>query len=129
MAGDVGQKTMYLEPSAVAQAVAGKPAGRPEAASPKLRPCLILPDRKKMPLEAGEIVLGSGPECQVKLSGMLVAKAHAKIVPDKEGHYKIVHLSGLAGTRVNGEKITEHVLRHGDEIEIAKQKLLYRLER
>jgi pSer/pThr/pTyr-binding forkhead associated (FHA) protein len=129
MAGDVGQKTMYLEPSAVAQAVAGKPAGRPETASPKLRPCLILPDRKKMPLEAGEIVLGSGPECQVKLSGMLVAKAHAKIVPDKEGHYKIVHLSGLAGTRVNGEKITEHVLRHGDEIEIAKQKLLYRLER
>ena len=129
MAGDVGQKTMYLEPSAVAQAVAGKPAGRPETASPKLRPCLILPDRKKMPLEAGEIVLGSGPECRVKLSGMLVAKAHAKIVADKEGHYKIVHLSGLAGTRVNGEKITEHVLRHGDEIEIAKQKLLYRLER
>jgi pSer/pThr/pTyr-binding forkhead associated (FHA) protein len=30
---------------------------------------------------------------------------------------------------VNGEKITERVLRHGDEIEIAKQKLLYRLER
>jgi pSer/pThr/pTyr-binding forkhead associated (FHA) protein len=129
MTGDVGQKTMYLEPSAVAQAVAGKPAGRPEGAAPKLRPCLILPDRKKMPLEAGEIMLGSGPECQVKLSGMLVAKVHAKIVPDKEGHYKIVHLSGLAGTRVNGEKVTEHILRHGDEIEIAKQKLLYRLER
>jgi pSer/pThr/pTyr-binding forkhead associated (FHA) protein len=129
MAGDVGQKTMYLEPSAVAQALAGKPAGKPETAGPKLRPCLILPDRKKMALEAGEITLGRGPECQVKLSGMLVAKAHAKIVPDKEGHYKIVHLAGLAGTRVNGEKITERVLRHGDEIEIAKQKLLYRLER
>jgi len=129
MAGDVGQKTMYLEPSAVAQAVAGKPAGKPETAGPKLRPCLILPDRKKLALEAGEITLGSGPECQVKLSGMLVAKTHAKIVPDKEGHHKIVHLAGLAGTRVNGERITERVLRHGDEIEIAKQKLLYRLER
>jgi len=129
MAGDIGQKTMYIDSSAVAQAVAGRPAGKPEAAAPKLRPCLILPDRKKMALEAGEITLGSGPECQVKLSGMLVAKAHAKIVPDKEGHYKIVHLAGLAGTRVNGEKITEHVLRHGDEIEIAKQRLLFRLER
>lgn len=126
---DLGQRTMYIEPSAVAQAMAGKPAGRPEAAAPKLRPCLILPDRKKLPLEAGEIMLGRGPECQVKLSGMLVAKVHAKIVPDKEGYYRIVHLSGLAGTRVNGERITEHVLRHGDEIEIAKQKLLYRLER
>ena len=129
MAGDIGQRTMYIDPGAVAHAVAGKPAGRPEAAAPKLRPCLILPDRKKMALEAAEVTLGSGADCQVKLSGMLVAKAHARIVPDKEGQYKIVHLAGLAGTRVNGEKITEHVLRHGDEIEIAKQKLLFRLER
>lgn len=129
MAGDIGQRTMYIDPGAVAHAVAGKPAGRSEAAGPKLRPCLILPDRKKMALEAAEITLGSGADCQVKLSGMLVAKAHARIIPDREGQYKIVHLAGLAGTRVNGEKITEHVLRHGDEIEIAKQKLLFRLER
>jgi pSer/pThr/pTyr-binding forkhead associated (FHA) protein len=60
---------------------------------------------------------------------MLVAKAHARIIPDKEGQYRIVHLGGLAGTRVNGEKIAEHFLRHGDEIEIAKHKLLFRLER
>jgi pSer/pThr/pTyr-binding forkhead associated (FHA) protein len=126
---DVGQRTMYIDSSAVAQAVGGKPGGKPEAAPPKLRPCLILPDRKKLALEAAAITLGSGPGCQVKLSGMLVAKAHARIVPDKEGQYKIVHLAGLAGTRVNGEKITEHVLRHGDEIEIARQRLLFRLER
>ncbi len=126
---DVGQRTMYIDPSAVAQAMAGKPGGKPEGAAPKLRPCLILPDRKKLALESAEITLGSGPSCQVKLSGMLVGRAHARIVPDKEGHYKIVHLAGLASTRVNGEKITEHVLRHGDEIEIAKQKLLFRLER
>jgi len=129
VAGDIGQRTMYIDPGAVAHAVAGKPAGRPEAVAPKLRPCLILPDRKKMALEAAEITLGSGAECQVRLSGMLVARAHARIVPDKEGQYKLVHLGGLAGTRVNGEKITEHILRHGDEIEIAKQKLLFRLER
>jgi pSer/pThr/pTyr-binding forkhead associated (FHA) protein len=41
----------------------------------------------------------------------------------------LVHLGGLAGTRVNGEKVTEHLLKHGDEIEIGKQKLLFRLER
>jgi pSer/pThr/pTyr-binding forkhead associated (FHA) protein len=129
MVGDIGQRTMYIDPGAVAHAVTGKPAGRPEAAGPKLRPCLILPDRKKMALEAAEITLGSGPDCQIKLSGMLVAKVHARIIPDREGQYKLVHLAGLAGTRVNGEKITEHILRHGDEIEIAKQKLLFRLER
>ena len=60
---------------------------------------------------------------------MFVAKVHARIVPQKDEQYKIVHIAGLAGTRVNGEKITAHVLKHGDEIEIGKSKLLFRLER
>jgi pSer/pThr/pTyr-binding forkhead associated (FHA) protein len=128
IAADVGQKTMYIDSAVVAQA-AGKPTGKPEAAPPKLRPCLILPDRKKIALEAGGVTLGSGPDCKVQLTGMFVAKLHARIVPEREGQFKIVHVGGLAGTRVNGEKISEHTLRHGDEIEIGKQKLLFRLER
>jgi pSer/pThr/pTyr-binding forkhead associated (FHA) protein len=127
---DAGQKTMFVDPAMIAQA-AGKPAAKPEAAAPKLRPRLILPDLKKTLAleEEEEIALGSGPECKIQLSGMFVAKLHAKIVREKEGHFKIVHIAGLAGTRVNGEKISEHVLKHGDEIEIGKQKLLFRLER
>lgn len=128
IAADVGQKTMYIDSTVVAQA-AGKPAGKPEAAPPKLRPYLILPDRKKIALEGGGITLGSGSDCKVQLTGMFVAKLHAKVVPEREGQFKIVHVGGLAGTRVNGEKISEHTLRHGDEIEIGKQKLLFRLER
>jgi pSer/pThr/pTyr-binding forkhead associated (FHA) protein len=126
---DVGQKTMFIEPAAIAQAAAGKAAGRPEAAAPKLRPYLILPDRRKLALESEEITLGSGPDAKIQVSGMFVAKVHARIVPEKEGQFKIIHVSGLAGTRVNGEKVTDHVLKHGDEIEIGKQKLLFRLER
>ena len=125
---DVGQETMFIEPTAIAQA-AGKPTGRPEAATPKLRPCIILPDRKKMVLGAEEITLGSSTECAIQLAGMFVAKVHARIIPEKEGQFKIIHIAGLAGTRVNGEKVSEHVLKHGDEIEIGRQKLLYRLER
>ena len=128
---DAGQKTMFIDPAMIAQAAAGKAAAKPEAAGPKLRPRLILPDLKKsLTLEGEEeIALGSGPECKIQLSGMFVAKLHARIVPEKEGHFKIIHVAGLAGTRVNGEKISEHVLKHGDEIEIGKQKLLFRLER
>jgi pSer/pThr/pTyr-binding forkhead associated (FHA) protein len=125
---DAGQKTMYIDPTLVSQA-AGKPTGKPEAAPPKLRPCLILPDRKKMALEGGEVTLGSGPDCKIQLSGMFVAKLHARVIPEREGQFKIIHVGGLAGTRVNGEKISEHVLKHGDEIEIGKQRLLFRLER
>ena len=129
IAADAGQKTMFIDPALIAQAAAGKPAGRPEAATPKLRPCLILPDRKKMALEAEEITLGSSADCTIQFAGMFVAKLHARIVPEKEGQFKIIHVAGLAGTRVNGEKVGERVLKHGDEIEISKQRLLFRLER
>ncbi len=122
---DFGQQTMYIETAAVAQAAAGKP----ESGAPRLRPRLILPDLKKFPLGEEEVTLGSGPDCQIQLAGIFVAKAHARIVPEKDGQFKIVHLGGLAGTRVNGEKISEHVLKHGDEITIGRQKLLFRLER
>ncbi len=122
---DTGQETIAVDPAAIAQAA----AGRGDAGTPKLRPRLILPDLKKLALEAEEVRLGSGEECQIQLSGMFVAKTHAKIVPEKDGQFKIVHLAGLAGTRVNGEKISERLLKHGDEITIGKQKLLFRLER
>jgi pSer/pThr/pTyr-binding forkhead associated (FHA) protein len=129
MAADAGQKTMFINPAVIAQAAAGKSVGGPEAATPRLRPCLILPDRKKMALEAEEVTLGSSTDCTIQLAGMFVAKLHARIVPEKDRQFKIIHVAGLAGTRVNGEKVTERVLKHGDEIEIAKQKLLFRLER
>lgn len=126
---DVGQRTMYIDTAAVAQAVGGRPGGRAEAAATTLRPRLILPDLKKFPLEEDEVRLGSGAGCHIQLSGMFVGKVHARIVRARDGQLKIQHLSGLAGTRVNGEKIAEHLLKHGDEIEIGKQKLLFRLER
>ncbi|HSB77836.1 MAG TPA: FHA domain-containing protein [Candidatus Methylomirabilis sp.] len=124
-----GQQTMYIDPTAVAQRMGGARSPRAESITPVLRPRLILPDLKKFALESEEVSLGSGADCQIQLSGMFVAKVHAKIIPQKEGHFKLVHVAGLAATRVNGEKITEHMLKHGDEIEIGKQKLLFRLER
>jgi pSer/pThr/pTyr-binding forkhead associated (FHA) protein len=128
-AADAGQKTMYIDQAALAQAMGAKPGPARAEAAAALRPRLILPDLKKFALEEDEVTLGSGASCQIHLSGMFVGKEHAKIVRTKDGQFKIQHLSGMAGTRVNGEKITEHVLKHGDEIEVGKQKLLFRLER
>lgn len=129
IAADAGQKTMFIDPAFIAQAAAGKATGRPDVATPKLRPYLILPDRRKMALESEGLTLGTASDAKIQVSGMFVAKLHARIVPEKEGQFKIIHVAGLAGTRVNGEKISERILKHGDEIEIGKQKLLFRLER
>ncbi len=126
---DAGQKTMYIDQAALAQAMGAKPGPARTETAAALRPRLILPDLKKFALEEDEVTLGSAASCQIHLSGMFVGKEHAKIVRTKDGQFKIQHLSGMAGTRVNGEKIAEHVLKHGDEIEVGKQKLLFRLER
>ena len=128
-AADAGQKTMYIDQAALAQAMGAKPGPARTETAAALRPRLILPDLKKFALEEDEVTLGSAASCQIHLSGMFVGKEHAKIVRTKDGQFKIQHLSGMAGTRVNGEKISEHVLKHGDEIEVGKQKLLFRLER
>lgn len=126
---DVGQRTMYIDAVTIAQAVGSRPGTRPEGLASTLRPRLILPDLKKFALDLDEVNLGTAISCQIQLSGMFVGKVHAKIVRTKEGQFKLQHLAGLAATRVNGEKISEHLLKHGDEIEIGKQKLLFRLER
>jgi pSer/pThr/pTyr-binding forkhead associated (FHA) protein len=127
-------KTMMIDPSAMAAAMGGKGAGpapsrADTAATPVLRPRLILPDLKKFALETEEVSVGSGAECQIQVPGMFVAKVHARIVPVDKGQYKLIHLGGLAGTRINGERVSEHVLKHGDEIEIGGKKILFRLER
>jgi len=126
-------KTMMIDSSAMAAAMAGKGAPAPPradtAATPILRPRLILPDLKKFALEEEEVAIGSGGDCQIQVSGMFVAKVHARIVPADKGQYKLIHLGGLAGTRVNGERVSEHLLKHGDEIEIGGKRILFRLER
>ncbi len=126
-------KTMMIDPGSLAAAMSAKgPGPTPRAdtaATPILRPRLILPDLKKFALESEEVTIGSGAECQIQVSGMFVAKVHARIVPAEKGQFKLTHLGGLAGTRINGERVQEHVLKHGDEIEIGGKKILFRLER
>jgi pSer/pThr/pTyr-binding forkhead associated (FHA) protein len=126
-------KTMMIDPGSLAAAMSAKgPGPAPRADTPAtriLRPRLILPDLKKFALESEDVAIGSGAECQIQVSGMFVAKVHARIVPAEKGQFKLTHLGGLAGTRINGERVSEHILKHGDEIEIGGKKILFRLER
>ena len=121
------QTTICIDPAAAPQAAVG-PAPHAEVASAALRPRLIFPDRKRFDLEGNEVTLGSAPSCNIQITGMFVGKVHARIVQTSEG-FTIQHASGMAGTKVNGVKILEHTLKHGDEIQIGKQKLLFRTER
>jgi pSer/pThr/pTyr-binding forkhead associated (FHA) protein len=119
---DVGQKTMYIDAASVAQALGGRQGGRAEAAAPRGArgdP----PDLKKPRWKRTKYGLRSGPGRDPairELVGCCIGSFAPKMAP------KIQHLSGLAGP-VNGEKIAEHLLKHGDEIETASSAA--RLER
>ena len=60
-------------------------------------------------------MIGRLPECAVPLSDPQVSRHHAEVRPDHDG-YRVVDLGSMNGTLVNGTRISEHVLRDGDEI-------------
>jgi pSer/pThr/pTyr-binding forkhead associated (FHA) protein len=77
---------------------------------------LVMDDGTAFPL--GSITtIGNDEEADIKVEGMLVAKRHAVIIRGKD-LYKLVRKSGLSSVKVNGEKVNEQVLKHGDLIEI-----------
>ncbi len=70
-------------------------------------------------LQSSEITIGKSNDATIQLpSGLTVGKVHA-MVKKYGDHWFIEHLSGFAGTRVNGEKISQPKrLSEGDKIQI-----------
>src|SRR5215210_9398720 len=62
----------------------------------------------------GDVVIGRGQECQLKLTHASVSRRHATIRVD-DGQLRIADLGSHNGTRVNGEPVSEsHALASGD---------------
>jgi hypothetical protein len=78
---------------------------------------LVLRDRT-VALTQPFITLGRSIDNDIIVEADDVSRHHAEIKL-KRGHYVITDLSSANGTRVNGRRITESVLRDGDEICLA----------
>jgi len=87
---------------------------------------LILPDRERMEISIDPFLIGKGDETDLKLQGMGIGNIQAKIVQDKEGDYRLIHIGGWKPTKVNGAKVSEQTLLDGDEIQIGKYRLIFR---
>ncbi len=70
------------------------------------------------------MVVGRDAEADIRVDEPLVSRAHARIEP-REGAYALLDLGSTNFTRVNGEVIREHVLRHGDELRFARARCRY----
>ncbi|NND75275.1 MAG: FHA domain-containing protein [Ilumatobacter sp.] len=68
--------------------------------------------------------LGRHPESEISLDDITVSRRHADIERTADG-YVVSDAGSLNGTYVNQERIDRMMLRHGDELQIGKFRLVF----
>jgi pSer/pThr/pTyr-binding forkhead associated (FHA) protein len=68
--------------------------------------------------------LGRHPDSEISLDDITVSRRHAEIERTPDG-YVVSDAGSLNGTYVNQERIDRTVLRHGDELQIGKFRLVF----
>ncbi len=68
--------------------------------------------------------LGRHPDSEISLDDITVSRRHAEIERTPDGHV-VSDAGSLNGTYVNQERIERMMLRHGDELQIGKFRLVY----
>jgi pSer/pThr/pTyr-binding forkhead associated (FHA) protein len=68
--------------------------------------------------------LGRHPDSEISLDDITVSRRHAEIERTPEG-YVVSDSGSLNGTYVNQERIDRMLLRHGDELQIGKFRLVF----
>lgn len=70
-----------------------------------------------------DIWIGRDPDNDIFLNDVTVSRRHAK-VSKETGRFKVSDVGSLNGTYLNGERVDDAELRHGDELWIGKYKLI-----
>ncbi len=77
------------------------------------------------PLHVGENKVGRSPENAVNVEDNSVSRSHAAILMLPSGQTRVRDLGSSNGTFVNGRRLGERELAHGDQVEIGGQKLVF----
>lgn len=82
-------------------------------------------------LERDVTHLGRTMENDVVVDDAAVSSKHAKIVRGKSAYlddhydYSLEDLNSTNGTKVNGERVTQHLLKQGDVLKLGKHEFLF----
>jgi hypothetical protein len=68
--------------------------------------------------------LGRHPKSSISLDDITVSRRHAEITRTPDG-YQVADVGSLNGTYVNQERVDAAALRHGDELQIGKFRLVF----
>ena len=68
-------------------------------------------------LDAIEVLIGRGGDCQIQLNDPSVSRHHAKITRVYSEHF-IEDLNSTNGVILNGRRVRKHVLKASDHVQI-----------
>lgn len=85
---------------------------------------LTLPSGETITVGDDPVTVGRLSECEIMLDDTHVSRRHAEVRKDGDA-FVVVDLGSSNGTRVNGTKVTEHVLSDGDEIQVGNTALRF----
>jgi len=74
--------------------------------------------------DAGDVVIGRSPECQVCARDFGISRQHARVVVDGDGP-RLIDLGSKNGSQVNGVSVLQAPLRTGDKIRLASFELTF----
>ena len=78
----------------------------------------------EFPLEGDCIRLGRAPDNEITIDDHNLSRTHAQLVRQKQG-FMLVDLGSTNGTYVNSQKVSQTVLREGDEIAVGLSRLRF----
>jgi signal transduction histidine kinase/pSer/pThr/pTyr-binding forkhead associated (FHA) protein len=76
-------------------------------------------------LSADEVLVGRKSDADIVLPNSYVSRHHAKFLRGKEG-YSVVDLATTHGTYVNGQRVQQQCLSHGDRICLGRDQVEFR---
>lgn len=97
------------------------PADAPEAL---VKGYLITADEDYHPIDKLITTIGRREDNDLVIDNLRVSRVHAQIRQIKQKHV-LFDLDSTSGTQVNGIKVHQHTLNHGDVIEIADVPIIY----
>jgi chaperonin cofactor prefoldin len=97
--------------------VLGSNRSKPGVAAERYLVLLEAGNRTKCPLNEDLLTIGRSDSADIQVEGDFISRIHARIL--RIGMDSVVEDAGSKnGTRVNGEMIRRHVLKHGDLIRV-----------
>ena len=82
---------------------------------------------KKYKLVADSVVIGRSSACTIVVADdKKVSREHCKIEKHGEGKWVVSDMGSNSGTLLNGKKVTRHILKPGDVIEVGSSRILFK---